>query len=121
MSRRRRLLIRGVAGLLAALLVILLGAVLVVRSDWFHNRIRERIVAEVERATGGRVEIGAFRFRWRELRAEISGLVIHGTEPPGHRPLFRAATVTVGLRVVSVLHRDINIALLDIERPGLSI
>jgi translocation and assembly module TamB len=62
-------------------LVVAIAAVLVLQSDWFHQKIRAAIVAEVERATGGRVEIGPLYFSWRNLRAEVRNFVLHGTEP----------------------------------------
>ena len=55
---------------------------LVLRSDWFREKVRQRMVAEVEKATGGPSEIGAFQFDWKQMRAEVDGFVLHGTEPP---------------------------------------
>ncbi len=121
MSRRKHLLLAGLGGFLGLLLLSVLSAVVVVHSDWFHDQVRQRIITEVERATGGKVEIGAFEFHWRDLRAVVKNLVLHGTEPPESPPLFRAESVTVGLRVVSAFRRDVDIALLEIASPELSI
>jgi translocation and assembly module TamB len=115
--RRRRLLWIG-AWMVA---VLLAGAgitgLLVVRSRWFYDRFRERIVATVENATGGRVEIGGFQVDWKHLRAEVSSLVIHGREPGDKPPLFRASTIAVGLKIVSLWKRDVDIQSLDIAGP----
>ena len=103
----------------AAALVVLLGiaGVLALRSAWFDRQVRTRIVDEVETATGGRVEIGAFRFNWRELRAEVTGFVLHGTEPAGRPPLLRADRVSVGLKIISLARRDVDIESLQVVHP----
>ncbi len=106
------------AGSLAALsLAVMLSAILVLRSDWFREKVRQRIVAEVENATGGRAEIGAFRFDWTQMRAEVDGFVLHGTEPPGAPPLFRAEAIALGIKVVSVLKHSIDLQYLDVRHP----
>lgn len=116
MSRKRVLWIS--AGAVAALLVIVaLAALWIIQSRWFYDRVREGIVARVEEATGGRVEIQAFGFDWRQLRAEIRGFTIHGNEPADKPPLLRAASIDVGLKIVSVLRHDVDIRSLEIASP----
>jgi len=105
---RRRMVWIG-AWLAAVVLVAALGAIAVLRSQWFFNRVRLAIVDNVESATGGRVEAGAFAFDWTRLRAEVRGFTVHGKEPAGKPPLFRASSVAVGLHVQSVLRRAIDI------------
>jgi len=77
--------------------VLLLAGISILRSEWFFHRVRAGIVNEMEKATGGKVELRDFRFDWRQLVAEAGGLVIHGTEPAGAAPLFRAARVSIGI------------------------
>jgi translocation and assembly module TamB len=89
----------------------------VLRSDWFREKVRQRIVAEVEKATGGRAEIGAFQFDWKRMRAEVDGFVLHGSEPPDAPPLFRADAIVVGIKVISVLKRSVDLQYLDVRHP----
>ena len=106
------------AGALAGLaLAVVVAAVLVLRSGWFNEKVRERVVSTVETATGGRVEVGSFQFDWTQLRAQIGAFVIHGTEPSGKPPLFRARTVAVGLKIVSILKRSVDIQYLEVVEP----
>ena len=111
----------AVAALAAVALGAVLAAVFVLRSDWFRDRVRQRIVAEVEKATGGRTEIGAFHFDWRQLRAEVDGFVLHGAEPANSPPLVRADAVVVGIKVISVLKRSVDIQYLDVRRPQVNL
>ena len=94
-----------------------MAAVLVLRSAWFYEKVRERVVSTVETATGGRVEAGSFQFDWKRLRAEIGAFAIHGTEPSGKPPLFRARTVAVGLKIISILERRVDIQYLEVVDP----
>ena len=114
---RARHLTRQIAT--AAVLVVIVcaaTAVLVVRSGWFRERVRQRIVSEIEAATGGRVEVGNFSFKWETLVAKISPLVLHGTEPSSETPLLRVESVTVGLRVISMLERKFDLSSVVVDQ-----
>ncbi len=117
MTRGRRVLLSAAIGLAGLVLLLFVSAILVARSDWFAEQVRQRIVLEVEQATGGRAEIGEFRFDWKRLRAVVRPFVLHGKEGPGEAPLFRADSIEVGLRIVSLLRRDIDIASLTVSVP----
>ena len=120
--RRLFKIILGILISLAALvLVVLVAAILISRSGWFKDKVRERIISEVERATGGRVEARRFDYKWTALTAEVDGFVLHGTEAADAPPLFRAGKVEVGLKILSVLQKKIDIASVAIDRPELHI
>jgi len=114
---RRRIAWIGAGGLAGLALVVAVAAILVLRSAWFYEKVRERVVSTVETATGGRVEAGSFQFDWKRLRAEIGMFAVHGTEPPGKPPLFRARTVAVGLKIISILERRVDIQYLEVVEP----
>ena len=106
---------------LAAAALLVVAALVVLQTRWFRDRLRDRIVWEIETATGGRVELAAFDFRWRGLEGEARGLVLHGTEGPGEAPLFRARSVRVGLKLVSVFERKVDIQSLTLEAPEINV
>ena len=111
------------AGLGAAALLVAAGVagLFTLRSEWFRDKVRERIVAEAERASGGIVKLESFDFNWRALRVELRGFLLRGSEPASAQPLFRAGSIVVGLRIVSMLKRDVDLASLVIERPEVNI
>ncbi len=117
MSRGRKT--AAVAGALA--IAIATAAVLTVRSEWFQEVVRRRVVAELERAAGGRVEISRFAFTWSTLQAEVTGLTVHGMETAGAAPLLTACTVRIGLNVSSLFRRKVEIAFLDVEEPRVNV
>ncbi|MCU1274112.1 MAG: hypothetical protein JWO48_1543, partial [Bryobacterales bacterium] len=79
--------------------------------------VRRRIVAEAEKVTGGRVDIGAFNFDWHTLTARVNDLVIRGTEPAGSPPLLRARSITVVLKILSIWKRAVDLQSVDVDQP----
>jgi len=75
------------------------------------------VVAEIERATGGRADIHRLSFDARTWRARLDGLTIHGTEQSAEKPLLQAEAVEVELRVVSFLRRRVDVAGVRVVRP----
>ncbi|HEX3681079.1 MAG TPA: translocation/assembly module TamB domain-containing protein [Bryobacteraceae bacterium] len=108
-------LVGGAAALIFAL------ALYTLQTNWFKQRVREKIVAAAEQATGGRVELGTFNYDWRTLDAEFDAFVVHGSEPADAPPLFRANSIRAGLRIVSLIQHDVDIKFLKIDRPKINL
>jgi translocation and assembly module TamB len=117
MSRPVKIAVFSLAGLVGLILAIISAGLIIVQSDWFKNKVRERIVAEAEKATGGRVEIGIFDYDWRTLTAEVGPFVVHGREPASSPPFFRADKIRIRLKVISALKKQVDIASLEVEKP----
>jgi translocation and assembly module TamB len=115
--KRFRWVFRVLGGAVALLVVAAGGGLLVLRTAWFREQVRARIVNTVETATGGRAEVGSFDFEWSRLRAQVRNFTLHGIEPADRPPLFHAASVSVGLRLVSLWNRDVDIRYLEVAEP----
>jgi len=100
------------------LLALLVGIVAIVQTGLAARWARRAVVNELERATGGRVELAAFRFHLFNLQAELDNLTIHGLEPEGTPPLFHVDRIDVGLRAGALIHRRIDLADLVLVRPA---
>src|SRR5580658_5776950 len=111
------ILTRGCAALMVLLVIAGLAGLVVVQSGWFHEYVRKQIIADIEHATGGRVELGRFSFRGPTLTARISQLVLHGKEAPGEPPLLRVESVTLSLRILSFAERRIDLASIQVDKP----
>jgi translocation and assembly module TamB len=94
---------------------------LALQSSWFKDQVRLKIISVAERATGGRVEIQSFDFDWHQLTAEIHGFILHGTEPTGDPPLFRADRAVVGLKLVSIFRQKVDIDSLRVSQPQVAL
>lgn len=117
MRKLRRIVLWTLAGLAALLVLATIAGVIVVRSDRFYQYIRRSIVEQIERATGGRVELASYSLDWHNLTAQIQGLVIHGKESAAEPPLLQVGSATLGMRIISVLEKKIDLASLRVERP----
>lgn len=134
MSRRAKI------GIGAGLLTLAtLGAVLYLRSAHFHRYVQARIVSQIERATGGRVELGSCRVNFTDLpwlppppentlfrsylpalpalEVKLQRLVIRGRETDPNLPLFVADSIFIRLKIASLLWRKIDWRLLRLARP----
>ncbi len=121
MRKLGRVLLRITAALLLLAAVCALSAFLVFRSGWFYELVHRRAVMEIEKATGGRVEIGNYTFDWRRLEIKVGPVVLHGKESAGEPPFVRVASATAGLRILSMLERKVDLAYLKIEQPRVRI
>ncbi|MDE3198856.1 MAG: hypothetical protein KGN84_21080, partial [Acidobacteriota bacterium] len=103
----------------AAALIVLTGvaAVWVAQSAWLRERVRGIVVEQTERATGGRVELGAFDLDWRTLTARLSRFTVHGTEAAGQAPLLAVDRATVRLTILSLIRRNFRIDHIEVEHP----
>jgi translocation and assembly module TamB len=101
--------------LVALLSALVLAAI--VQTGLAEHWMRGAIIGQLERVTGGQVELRAFRFEFFSLRAELEGLAIRGTEPEGSPPLFRADSLLVDVRVVSLFDRKIALDEVRLDKP----
>jgi len=104
----------------AAIGLLLLGGVVglavYINSGSFREKVRARVEAELERMTGGRVEMGSFTWNLSRLHFEARGLTIHGLEGPGEEPYVHADRVSMRLKIVSFLSREITLREVVIDR-----
>jgi translocation and assembly module TamB len=121
MTKRKKIILTVAASLVGFVLVLLIASVLVLRSAWFANYVREKIVAVTEESTGGKVEIAAFQFDWTHLTARIRNFVLHGTEPAGTDPLVRVQLVEVRLKLFTGLKKAIDLQYLGIQQPKVNL
>ncbi|MBV9760115.1 MAG: translocation/assembly module TamB domain-containing protein [Acidobacteriaceae bacterium] len=117
LSRKTRALFAAAIFVFAAGVLFIAAGLYTLQTDWFRQKVGEKIVSAAEQATGGRVELGSFAYDWRTLDVRFSGFIVHGSEPAGAPPLFESPSIRVGLRIVSLLKRSVDIRFLEIDRP----
>jgi len=98
-----------------------LALVYVIGSGIADRWARARIMEQLEKATGARVELGNFHLDWRTLHVHFDGLTLHGREPardpaviscgsPGYRyprGIFLGRKISLG--VVEMSHFSTHI------------
>ncbi len=104
-----------------AVLLLFIGAALYLSSNGFKNSIRDKVVAELERVTGGRVELRRFRWNLSKLEFDADDLTIHGLEPADAIPYAHLDHMKVRVKIYSLLSKQFGLRELIIDRPVLHI
>ena len=105
------------------LLLVVCGLLTQASAAWymttesFQAFVRARIVAALEKATGGRVELGTFHTIPFRLQVEIRGITIHGTEAAGDVPLAHIDGVVARIRVISLLETEFGFKSIELDHP----
>jgi len=105
------------ASLLVLLLIAIAAGYFVLKSNGFRQYALNKIVTETQLATGAKTEIGGLDFNLSTLTAHLYNITIHGTESPNEPPLLHADKLTVSVKIVSALRRQVSLRELLIDHP----
>jgi translocation and assembly module TamB len=109
---RNYLLLTGLAGLL------LLGAVAwYATTDSFQSLVRRRLVAELERVTGGRVELGGIHTVPFRFQVEIRDLTIHGRESANEVPYGHVDRLVARVKLISTFGAEFGFSSVVLDHP----
>ena len=105
-------------GTLALLLMLaLLSIARYVDGAEFHEWLRQFAIAQIERATGGRVELTSVEWNLSQLQFDLIALTIHGKEPATEAPLLQAERVRARVKLVPLLRGRVSLHELSVVRP----
>lgn len=114
----RRRILRNL--LLSFLAFCLVGFALLgwwVTTDSFQQRVRRRVIAALEEASGGRVELGELHTIPFRLRVDARNLTIHGREPADQAPFVQIERVQAELKIISLFEKSIGLHSLILDHP----
>ncbi len=115
--RKKRPLLVSLAVLLVIVAIIAGGTAWYASTPAFESMVRNRLVATLEQATGGRVELGSFHWRLLHLEFEADNLTIHGLEEPGEVPYAHVDRLFVRAKIISMFQAKVGLTWLDVENP----
>jgi translocation and assembly module TamB len=98
-------------------LVLVVAIALFLRSATFEGIVRDRVVTELEKVTGGTVELQELHWNLSTLEIQGKGLTIHGLEPGSEAPLAHVDHLYLKMRVVSLLKTSIDLQQLRFDQP----
>jgi translocation and assembly module TamB len=98
-------------------LVALLAAIWYSTTDSFQAYVRKRVVAEIERITGGRAEVGSFHVVPFHMQVEVRNITVHGKESSTEVPLAHADSLVAHLKVISFLRTEFGFHSVILEHP----
>ena len=116
MTKPKKIFVTVAVSLAGLAAIAAIGLVLILRSEWFREYAQRKLVSYIEDATGGKAAIRSFSLDWRR-GATVTGLIIHGAEPPGGAPLFEASSIVLRMRLFPVWNRPVELDYLGIEQP----
>jgi translocation and assembly module TamB len=88
-----------------------------VTTDSFQNLVRRRMVAELERITGGRVEIGSIHTIPFRMQVDVRDITVHGREAAKDVPLAHADRLVARLKGLSLLRSEFGFHELTLDHP----
>lgn len=112
-----RIVLTGFLWVVGILAVIVVGLAIYASTPSFEKRIRHAVIARIEEATGGRVDLKHFGWRLSHLEFEIDGLTIHGLEAPGQVPYAHLDRLFVRLQILSFFRPKIGLNYLEADHP----
>lgn len=113
-----RRIVKWLAVVVLALIAFACAGILYVQhSSSFHRWLLAQMISRADKATGGRLEIRDYKVNWWPLSADFDGIVLHGAEHAGQRPLFSADRASVQIKILSFLHRRFDLQNIDLEKP----
>jgi translocation and assembly module TamB len=111
-------------GMSKYLLIVLAGGLVLLGAlAWFSTTssfqswVRNRLIAELERVTGGRVELGSFHSIPFRFQVEVRDLTIHGKEAVGEVPYAHIDRLTAEVKLISVLGAEFGFHSVIMEHP----
>ncbi|OLE57187.1 MAG: hypothetical protein AUG13_05235 [Chloroflexi bacterium 13_1_20CM_2_59_7] len=114
---RRRRLWKYLLFTLFAGLLLLAGLAWYATTDSFQAMVRRRLVTELERITGGRVDLGGFHTTPFRLQVEIRGLTIHGREQSGEIPYAHVDRLVAQVKIISILDTEFGFNSIVLDHP----
>jgi uncharacterized protein involved in outer membrane biogenesis len=99
------------------LLLAAIGGYVYLKSNSFQQFALHEIAQQADLATGGRSEIGGLDFNLSTLTAHLYNITLRGTEGRDQPPLLHADKLTVRLKIISALRRQVALRELLIEHP----
>jgi translocation and assembly module TamB len=100
-----------------AVFLTALGLLVYVNTDSFQALVRQRLIAELERVTGGRVEIGSVHTTPFRLQADVRSITVHGHESATEVPLAHVDRIVARLKLSSLLRSEFGFHEVILEQP----
>jgi translocation and assembly module TamB len=83
----------------------------------FQALVRRRLIAEIERITGGRAEIGSFHTVPFRLQVEVRNITVHGREAATDVPLAHADSVLARVKITSLFESQLAFHEVVLDQP----
>jgi translocation and assembly module TamB len=103
--------------IVAVMSVTAVGLTIYVNTDSFQALVRRRLIAELERVTGGRVEIGSIHTTPFRMQVDVRGITVHGRESATDVPLVHVDRIVARLKFNFLLRSELAFSEIILEQP----
>jgi len=107
----------GLAMVAGLLLILIVGAAAYLNSNAFRQYALNKIVETAEQKTGAKIEIHDVDFSWRPSIVKVNGVRAYLRGVAKQKPLATVERVSVTVTLWQLVHRQVAIESLSIERP----
>lgn len=115
--RPRRWIVRVLLTLVVIVLLLAVGAIWFANTPRFQKIVRGKVIGELERVTGGRVEMGTFQWSLLHLDFVLNNLTIRGLEAPGQLPYAHVDRVYIRAKIISLFEGRIGLNYFEADHP----
>lgn len=115
--RLRRKWWKYALGVVAFGFVVLTGLSIYVNTEAFQSLVRRKLIAEVERITGGRAQIASIHTIPFRLQVEVRDITVHGRESATDVPLAHADAIVGRFKISSLLRPELAFHQIILDRP----
>jgi translocation and assembly module TamB len=109
------LVMMGIAAALAG------AAYIIVHTRVFTRFVLAKVIRQSESATGGRVAINRMEIHWSKLGVDFYDFAVYGHQGTSQPPLLRASHLGIGLKIVSMIRRKIDLSEIVLDEPVLDL
>ncbi len=113
----RRITAWIVAVLALVILIAGIGSYVLLRSASFHNYILRMAESNASDSLNTKVQVQNFALHWSNLGLDLYGLTVYGVGPGVNEPLLQVDHVGLGVRVISIVHRQWNLDNVTVDHP----
>src|SRR5215469_13005328 len=103
--------------ILALIVMVAVGGYFTQRSNWFHRVLISKIEQQASARTGAQVRMQSLALHLSSLSADVYGITVRGKEPESAPPLAEADAFTVQLKIVSLVHKKIDLSEIILRHP----
>ena len=123
LSPKSKRIVRNVLIAVPAVLVgLFLLAIVIVNTPAFRNFLRSEIAKQAQAHMGAQIEVGALQMHWTQLGLDLHNVTIaSSTAPIGAPPLLQAARLRVGVRLLPLLHGNLQLRDVIFDKPILHV
>ncbi len=104
-------------GIGVLLLIVVVGGYFTLKSGAFHRYVIAKIEQTANESTGATLSLQKLDISVPKLSATAYGIVVHGSEGSNTAPLLSVDQLSLTLKIVSLLHRRIDLSQILIQHP----